>query len=141
MAYIISGQIPTGSDLHFGDSNNHQSGSAVNSIIRKLNALKSIIEGLDVSTLEGTLASGLNEVKDAVNNIDFTDLENSIAEVKEAVANIDFSALAKEDTLTQGLSSVESKVKEESQAIQGKIDGLSTTFDDIYAQQLASIIG
>lgn len=32
-------------------------------------------------------------------------------------------------------------LQEESQAIQEKIDGLSTTFDDIYAQQLASIIG
>ena len=36
---------------------------------------------------------------EAVENIDFTDLENSIAEVKNAVVNIDFSAVAKEDTL------------------------------------------
>jgi hypothetical protein len=48
--------------------------------------------------------------------------------IKKAIENLD-------------LSSVESKVEEESQAIQGKIDGLSTTFDDIYAQQLESIIG
>jgi hypothetical protein len=61
--------------------------------------------------------------------------------IDEAVGDIDFSALAKEETLTQGISSVESKMNEESAAIQGKIDGLSTTFDDIYAQQLASIIG
>jgi hypothetical protein len=95
----------------------------------------------DVTAREATLIQGVGDIIKAVENIDFTDLENSIAEVKNAVANIDFSALAKEDTLTQGLSSVESKVEEESQAIQGKIDGLSTTFDDIYAQQLESIIG
>ena len=43
--------------------------------------------------------------------------------------------------LENKLDSLEDKVEEESQAIQGKIDGLSTTFDDIYAQQLESIIG
>ena len=32
-------------------------------------------------------------------------------------------------------------LQEEIQAIQEKIDGISTTFDDIYAQQLESIIG
>ncbi|MEE1518059.1 MAG: hypothetical protein UF228_10740 [Lachnospiraceae bacterium] len=60
------------------------------------------------------------DVIKAVENIDFTDLENSIAEVKNAVVNIDFSALAKEDTLTQGLSSVQSKVEE----VGNKIDNI-----------------
>lgn len=95
----------------------------------------------DVTAKEATLIQGVGDIIKAVENIDFTDLENSIEEVKDAVVNIDFSALAKESTLTQGISSVESKVEEESLAIQGKIDGLSTTFDDIYAQQLESIIG
>lgn len=79
----------------------------------------------DVTAKEATLIQGVGDIIKAVENIDFTDLENSIAEVKNAVANIDFSALAKEDTLTQGISSLESKVEEESQAIQGKIDGLT----------------
>lgn len=39
------------------------------------------------------------------------------------------------------LSSVENKMEEESLTIQNKIDVLSSTFDDIYAQQLESIIG
>ena len=43
--------------------------------------------------------------------------------------------------LENKMDSLEDKVEAESQAIQGKIDGLSTTFDDIYAQQLESIIG
>lgn len=105
-------------------------------------AIEQAIQNVEnITAREATLIQGVGDIIKAVENIDFTDLENSIAEVKNAVANIDFSALAKESTLTQGISSVESKVEEESQTIQGKIDGLSTTFDDIYAQQLASIIG
>lgn len=78
----------------------------------------------NVTAREDTLIQGVGDIIKAVENIDFTDLENSIAEVKDAVANIDFSALAKEETLTQGISSVESKVEEESQAIQRKIDNI-----------------
>jgi hypothetical protein len=74
----------------------------------------------DVTAREATLIQGVGDIIKAVENIDFTDLENSIAEVKNAVANIDFSALAKEDTLTQGLSSVESKVEE----VGNKIDNI-----------------
>ena len=62
----------------------------------------------------------MEDIIKAVENIDFTDLENSIAEVKNAVANIDFSALAKESTLTQGISSVASKVEE----VGNKIDNI-----------------
>lgn len=113
---------------------------ALNSI--DFTAIEQAIQGVeDVTAKEATLIQGVEDIIKAVENIDFTDLESSIAEVKNAVVNIDFSALAKEDTLTQGIFSMESKVEEESQAIQGKIDGLSTTFDDIYAQQLESIIG
>lgn len=121
-------------------------------------AIEQAIQGVeDVTAKETTLIQGIGDIIKAVENIDFTDLENSIAEVKNAVANIDFSALAKETTLADGIASIESKfdnisvdltpvAKEatllsESQTIQGKIDGISTTFDDIYAQQLASIIG
>ena len=80
------------------------------------------LNSTDLLTIKCDYGDNLEEVKEAVENIDFTDLENSIAEVKNAVANIDFSALAKEDTLTQGISSVESKVEEESQSIKDKID-------------------
>jgi hypothetical protein len=88
-------------------------------------AIEQAIQGVeDVTAKETTLIQGIGDIIKAVENIDFTDLENSIAEVKNSVANIDFSALAKETTLTQGLSSVESKVEEESVAIQSKIDNI-----------------
>jgi hypothetical protein len=95
-------------------------GAKESTLLQGIADLKNAFANIDLSSLETTLVSGLNEVKDAVNNIDFTDLENSIAEVKNAVANIDFSALAKEETLTQGLSSVESKVGE----VGNKIDNI-----------------
>jgi hypothetical protein len=95
-------------------------GAKESTLLQGIADLKNAFANIDLSSLETTLVSGLNEVKDAVNNIDFTDLENSIAEVKDAVANIDFSALAKEEALTQ----VASKVEEESQAIQAKIDNI-----------------
>lgn len=92
---------------------------ALNSI--DFTAIEQAIKGVeDVTAKEATLIQGVEDIIKAVENIDFTDLENSIAEVKNAVANIDFSALAKEETLTQGISSVESKVEE----VGNKIDNI-----------------
>jgi hypothetical protein len=92
---------------------------ALNSI--DFTAIEQAIQGVrDVTAREATLIQGVGDIIKAVANIDFTDLKNSIAEVKNAVANIDFSALAKEDTLTQGISSVESKVEE----VGNKIDNI-----------------
>ena len=114
-----------------------------------INELFSMVNGMDITidltpiAKEATLIQGVGDVIKAVKNIDFTVLENSIAEVKNAVVNIGFSALAKEDTLTQGLSSVESKVEEVKQAvdnidlspIETKVDEgvttLSTKIDNI----------
>mgnify|MGYP003297019444 CR=1 FL=1 len=45
------------------------------------------------------------------------------------------------DAVENQLPALDAALHEESQAIQGKIEGLSTAFDDIYAQQLESIIG
>ena len=84
-------------------------------------AIEQAIQNVEsITAREATLIQGVSNIIKAVENIDFTDLENSIAEVKNAVANIDFSALAQEDTLTQGLSSVESKVEE----VGNKIDNI-----------------
>ena len=92
---------------------------ALNSI--DFTAIEQAIQGVeDVTAKEATLIQGVEDIIKAVENIDFTDLENSIAEVKNAVVNIDFSALAQEDTLTQGISSVESKVEE----VGNKIDNI-----------------
>lgn len=92
---------------------------ALNSI--DFTAIEQAIQGVeDVTAKETTLIQGVGDIIKAVENIDFTNLENSIAEVKDAVANIDFSALAKEETLTQGISSVERKVEE----VGNKIDNI-----------------
>jgi hypothetical protein len=81
---------------------------------------KAIYNVWDVTAKEATLIQGVGDIIKAVENIDFTYLENSIAEVKDAVANIDLSPIAKEDTLTQGISSVASKVEE----VGNKIDNI-----------------
>ena len=96
---------------------------------------------------ESTLLSESQSIKDKIDNIEIptTDLSSvakeatltqGISEIKSAVTNIDLSTVAKEATLTSGvnelktavanidLSYVESKVEEESQAIQGKIDNI-----------------
>lgn len=84
-------------------------------------AIEQAIQNVEnITAREATLIQGVGDIIKAVENIDFTDLENSIAEVKNAVVNIDFSALARESTLTQGISSVESKVEE----VGNKIDNI-----------------
>ena len=120
---------------------------ALNSI--DFTAIEQAIQGVeDVTAREETLIQGVEDIIKAVENIDFTDLENSIAEVKNAVVNIDFSTIAKEDTLTQGLSSVESKVEEEADSIEAKIDEIVAAYnngqeiiDQMVAIQLQTIIG
>lgn len=82
---------------------------ALNSI--DFTAIEQAIQGVeDVTAKEATLIQGVEDIIKAVENIDFTDLENSIAEVKNAVANIDFSALAQENTLTQGIQAVKDAI-------------------------------
>jgi hypothetical protein len=76
-------------------------------------ALGIVVSALPTLAKEKTLADGISSIEGKFDNI-----------------KVDLTPVAKEDTLVA-----------ESQAIQRKIDGLSTTFDDIYAQQLASIIG
>ena len=158
MAYTINGNIPCGTEACTGRE--HTPAGACNSVydiildaikevkgevanidslakeatlIAKVAELKEALNTIDftaieqaiqsvedVTAREATLIQGVADIIKAVKNIDFTDLENSIAEVKNAVANIDFSTLAKEETLTQGLSSVESKVEE----VGSKIDNI-----------------
>jgi hypothetical protein len=162
MAYTINGNIPCGTEACTGKE--HTPAGACNSVydiildaikevkgevanvdslakeatlLAKVAELKEALNTIDFTAIEqaiqnvenitareATLIQGVGDIIKAVENIDFTDLENSIAEVKNAVANIDFSALAKEETLTQGISSVESKVEEESQSIKDKIDNI-----------------
>lgn len=75
------------------------------------NAIEQAIHNVkDVTAREATLIQGVGDIIRAVENIDFTDLENSIEEVKNAVVNIDFSALAKENTLTQGVNTISKKI-------------------------------
>lgn len=100
-------------------------------------AIEQAIQGVeDITAKEATLIQGVEDIIKAVENIDFTDLENSIAEVKNAVVNIDFSALAQEDTLTQGLSYVESKVDEGVSTLSAKIDNIK--LPEIDTTELAS---
>ena len=119
----------------------------------------------DVTAREATLIQGVGDIIKAVENIDFSDLENSIAEVKNAVVNIDFSALAQEDTLTQGIQAVKDAIAaipttdlaplEQAVANTAKEDSLLSAkeeiisalensvqqYDSIIATQLDSIIG
>lgn len=53
---------------------------------------------------------------------------------------LQLESTAKEETLTQGISSVENKVKEESQAIQGKIDNIDLSAVESKVQEESTAI-
>ena len=103
------------------------------SLQESLHDLCAFISTLDLTSgaKEDTLIHGITELKEAFATIDLSSVELAIAEVKNAVTNIDFSTLAKESTLTQ----VASKVEEEADSIEAKIDEsvntLSTKIDNI----------
>jgi hypothetical protein len=91
----------------------------------------------------------INETKGVVicssmqkDNVTLRTITDPIAGTTETCIGVDTSIceLSFTDKLTIECDYGDS-LQEESQAIQKKIDGLSTTFDDIYAQQLESIIG
>ena len=105
MAYTINGNIPCGTEACTGRE--HSPAGACNSvydiILDAIKEIKGEMANVDSLAKEATLLAKVAELKEALNNIDFTDLETAIGEVKDAVANIDFSALAQETTLTQGI--------------------------------------
>lgn len=137
------------------------------SIVGAINELFSMVNGMDITidltpvAKEDTLISKVAELKEVLNSIDFTAIEQAIQDVEDATAkeatliqgveeiikaieNIDFSALAKESTLTQ----VASKVEEEADSIEAKINEIVTAYnngqeiiDQMVAIQLETIIG
>lgn len=93
--------------------------------------------------VNGTQKSG-TPIK-VTTDLDYNRVQSMIG---EAVGDIDFSALAKEETLTQGISSVENKVEQEADFIEAKIDEIVTAYnngqeiiDQMVAIQLETIIG
>lgn len=137
------------------------------SIVGAINELFSMVNGMDITidltpvAKEDTLISKVTELKEALNSIDFTAIQQAIQGVEDvtareatliqgveqiikAVENINFSTLAKESTLTQ----VASKVEEEADSIEAKIDEIVTAYnngqeiiDQMVAIQLETIIG
>lgn len=92
------------------------------------------LNSTDLLTIKCDYGDNLEEVKDAVDNIDLASIERNVDEVKQAVENIDLSTI--ESKVDEGvsalsnkidnidLSAVENKVQEESAAIQAKIDNI-----------------
>lgn len=92
------------------------------------------LNSTDLLTIKCDYGDSLEEVKEAVENIDLSSVENKVEEVKQAVENIDLTPI--ENKVQEGvntlsskidnidLSAVENKVQEESAAIQAKIDNI-----------------
>ena len=99
-------------------------------IQQQLAHLNTVRESLDI------ISNAVSSLKDGVTNIDLSSIiskiEENTAELVSKIEGIqiDTTDLAKEQTLTDGVNT-----------LSNKIDNLSTTYDDIYAQQLANIIG
>ena len=99
-------------------------------IQQQLAHLNTVRESLDI------ISSAVSSLKDGVNNIDLSSviskIEESTAELSSKINSIqlDTTDHSKEQTLTDGVNT-----------LSNKIDNLSTTIEDNYAQQLANIIG
>lgn len=100
MAYNINGGIPCGTDTCTGSE--HRPASACNSVYDIiLNAIKEIkgdVANLDGIAKEATLLAKVAELKDALNTIDFTAIEQAIQDVEDVTA--------REATLSQGIADV-----------------------------------
>lgn len=82
------------------------------SLQESLHDLCTFISTLDLTSgaKEETLIHGITELKEAFANIDLSSVEQAITDVKNAVTNIDFSVLAKEDTLIAESQSIKDKI-------------------------------
>jgi hypothetical protein len=81
---------------------------------------------VSISTSSGSTTLSIDPSVCTLNTDDILTIEIDKGDSLSSVA----SKVAKEETLKEGVNS-----------LGGKIDTLTTTFDDIYAQQLDSIIG
>ena len=97
------------------------------------------LNSTDLLTIKCDYGDNLEEVKDAVENIDLSSVEGKVDEVKQAVDDIDLTPI--ENKVQEGvnilsskidnidLSAVENKVQEESAAIQNKLNNLNVEVD------------
>lgn len=137
MGYTLNGQEVCNSNTCTSGLHDHKGtcNTTTDIIIAGIKSIQEKIKDLDVDTIakEETLVQGIAQFVEALNNIDFTDLENSIAEVKNAVVNIDFSALAKEQTLLDKAEEIVTEVQ--------KVNDAQEIIDQMVAIQLQTIIG
>lgn len=107
----------------------------VNTISQKIDDIH--IPELDKSDLakEATLSSGISTLSNKIDNIDLSSVENKVDEGVETLSNkidnIDLSSVAKQGDNNEATNS---KILEE-------VQNVYTSFDEIYAEQLKSIIG
>ena len=114
MAYTINGNIPCGTEACTGRE--HTPAGACNSvydiILDAIKEVKGEVANVDSLAKEATLLAKVAELKEALNTIDFTAIEQAIQDVEDVTA--------KEATLIQGISSV-AKQGENQEATNSKI--------------------
>lgn len=153
MAYTINGNIPCGTEACTGRE--HTPAGACNSvydiILDAIKEVKGEVANVDSLAKEATLIAKVAELKEALNSIDFTAIEQAIQNVEDvtareatliqgvgdiikAVENIDFTDL--ENSIAEVKDAVANKVQEESATIQAKIDNIK--LPEIDTTELAS---
>lgn len=97
------------------------------------------LNSTDLLTIKCDYGDNLEEVKDAVENIDLASIERNVDEVKQAVENIDLSTI--ESKVEEGVNTLSSKIDNiDLTPIESKIDeGVSTLSTKIDNIDLSSV--
>jgi hypothetical protein len=105
MAYTINGNIPCGTEACTGRE--HTPAGACNSvydiILDAIKEVKGEITNIDSLAKEATLLAKVAELKEALNTIDFTSIEQAIQDVEDVTA--------REETLSQGVKDIIKAIK------------------------------
>jgi hypothetical protein len=105
MAYTINGNIPCGTEACTGRK--HTPAGACKSvydiILDAIKEVKGEITNIDSLAKEATLLAKVAELKEALNTIDFTSIEQAIQDVEDVTA--------REETLSQGVKDIIKAIK------------------------------
>lgn len=101
-----------------------------------LEEVKEAVENIDLTSIESKVETESQTIQSAIQNIDLSSVEGKVDEVKQAVDNIKLPEIDTTELAKQGENQ-----EATNSAILDAVNNLYSSFDELYAGQIKVIIG